>query len=111
MNFKNWWENWFSNYIEGQLCAGTAEEYSIFFNKHYFILSQYALSDIKAIDIMAVTKTTSTYSNSRQRKVYFVLQRCLLDALANDLINKSPFANLKPPKKSQKKFNFFLQMK
>jgi len=103
MTFKNWWENWYNNYIKYQLCYGTVKEYEIYYKKHYYLIENYEIEQIKAIDIMQVMNSTVNYANSRQRKVYFVLQRCFKDAVANETVEKNPMGNIKPPKKIKKK--------
>lgn len=106
MSFKTWWEQWY-NICTSQLSYGTRYEYNIFYDKHYCILNDMLLQDIKPINIIQVMNTTQCYSNSRQRKVFFILQKVFKDALINGYIERNPMEQLTPPKKLRKEVETF----
>lgn len=102
MTFKKWWNDWIEAYIADFLSYGTLSEYQIFYKKHYFVLEEMKLQDIRAINIMNIIRDSTNYANSRQRKVFFVLKKCFDDAISNGYINANPMISLKPAKKIKK---------
>ena len=106
IDFKTWWEQWY-NICTSQLSYGTRYEYKIFYEKHYFILNDMFLQNIKPINIIQVMNSAQSYSNSRQRKVFFVLQKILKDALINEFIERNPMEQITPPKKIRKEVETF----
>ena len=107
MTFQSWWNSWIEAYITDYLSYGTLCEYQIFYKKHYYVLDDMPLEDIKAINIMRIIRDASNYANSRQRKIFFVLRRCFDDAVSNNYINANPMISLKPAKKIKKEVKTF----
>lgn len=60
------------------------------------------LEKIKPIHIQRCLNTAKNYSTSRQRKVYFLLKRCLNEAVLNEYVTKNAAEKIKPPRNVKK---------
>ena len=102
MTFSEWFEEFFETYCEGVLSYDCTVEYKIIFQKHYYPIAYMELEKIKPIHIQRCLNTAKGYSTSRQRKVYFLLKRCLNEAVLNEYVTKNAAEKIKPPKNTKK---------
>lgn len=102
MKFSEWFEIYFDTYCKDSLAYNCQSEYSIIYKKHYRLLYDMELSEIKPLHIQQCMNTASEYSRSRQRKVYFLLHRVFEQAIFNDYAEINPVKKVKPPKKIKK---------
>lgn len=102
MKFAEWFDIFFDTYCKDNLAYDCQNEYRIIYKKHYSILYEMELSDIKPLHVQQCLNTARDYSSSRQRKVYFLLQRVFEQAIANDYAEHNPVKRVKPPKKIKK---------
>lgn len=102
MTFSEWFEEFFETYCEGVLSYDCTVEYKIIFKKHFYPIADMELEKIKPIHIQRCINTAKEYSSSRQRKVYFLLKRCLNEAVLNEYITKNAAEKIKPPKNIRK---------
>ena len=84
MIFSEWFDEYYETYCEGVFSYDCAVEYRIIFKKHFYPIADMELEKIKPIHIQRCLNTAKGYSTSRQRKVYFVLKRCLNEAVLNE---------------------------
>ena len=104
MIFSEWFDEYFETYCDGVLSHDCAVEYNIINKKHYYPIADMELDDIKPMHVQRCLNTAKNYSTSRQRKVYFLLKRCINEAILNEYATKNPVEKLKPPKKIIKNF-------
>lgn len=102
MTFGEWFKIFYEAYCENVLSYDCCKEYAIINEKHFSNLREMKLSDIKPINLQLCIKSTNTYSSSRQRKTYFLLQRVLGEAITNDYIASNPIEKVRCPKKIKK---------
>lgn len=102
MTFSEWFDEFFETYCEGILSYNCTVEYKIINEKHYYPIANMELEKIKPIHIQRCMNTAKQYSISRQRKVYFLLKRCLNEAILNDYITKNAAEKIKPPRNIHK---------
>lgn len=102
MLFKDWWKQYYSAFLDNQAAYDYCIECQIIFKKHYVSLHDKELRDIKPLDVQLCMKTAANYSSWRKRKVYYVLHKCLAEAVINDLMDINPVDKVRPPKKVRK---------
>lgn len=102
MLFKDWWKEYYSAFLDGQASYDYCVECQIIFKKHYSSIHDKELQDIRPLDVQLCMKTAADYSAWRKRKVYYVLHKCLAEAVINDLIDLNPVEKIRPPKKVRK---------
>lgn len=107
MTFADWWDIFYHTYCKGVLSFGCVQEYGIIYNKHYTLLYDMDLCDIKPIHIQQCVNTAAEYSVSRKRKVYFLLHRVFEQAIFNGYADYNPVEKVKPPKKVRKNVQLF----
>lgn len=104
MTFSEWFDEFFETYCDGVLSYDCAVEYKIINEKHYRPIANMELENIKPIHIQRCLNTAKNYGSSRQRKVYFLLKRCLNEAVLNEYASKNAAEKIKAPKKIIKNF-------
>lgn len=102
MTFSEWFDEFFETYCEGVLSYDCTVEYKIICEKHFYPIANMELEKIKPIHIQRCLNTAKSYSASRQRKVYFLLKRCLNEAVLNEYITKNAAERIKPPRNIKK---------
>ncbi len=102
MIFSEWFDEFYETYCEGVLSYDCATEYKIIFKRHYYPIANMELEKIKPIHIQRCLNTAKNYSTSRQRKVYFLLKRCLNEAVLNEYVTKNAAEKIKPPRNVKK---------
>lgn len=104
MTFSEWFDEFFETYCDGVLSYDCTVEYKIINEKHYRPIANMELESIKPIHVQRCLNTAKNYSPSRQRKVYFLLKRCLNEAVLNEYASKNAAEKVKAPKKITKNF-------
>lgn len=107
MIFANWFEQYIEAYCKDVIAYDSYYEYNIINRKHFENISQMELADIRPIDLQNCIKTTRKYSTDRQRRTFFLLKRCLREAVNNGFIVKNPMETMKPPKNIRKDRKYF----
>jgi len=107
MLFSEWFKVFYKVYCSTSLSYDCCKEYEIIFRKHLFPIHNFQLSDIKPLNIQECVNTANEYSNSRHRKVYFLLHRILSEAIVNDYCSDNPVSKCRPPKRQKKSVQFF----
>ncbi|MBP1546225.1 MAG: site-specific integrase [Oscillospiraceae bacterium] len=102
MTFSEWFDEFFETYCDGVLSYDCTVEYKIINNKHFYPIANLELEKIKPIHIQRCLNTAKNYSISRQRKVYFLLKRCLNEAVLNEYATKNAAEKIKPPRNVKK---------
>lgn len=99
MKFSEWFDTFFKVNCDDVISYSCSTEYSIINRKHFYLIADKELKDIKPIDVQLCLKTAVSYSSSRQRKVYYLLHKVMQEALINDLIDHNVVDKVRPPKK------------
>lgn len=107
MLFSEWFQIFYDTYIKNVVAYDSAVEYMSIYKKFYKSLYDMELSQVKPLHIQQCINLASSYSNSRHRKVYFLLNRCFSMAVLNDYIDKNPCEKVKPPKRIRKNVQYF----
>lgn len=107
MKFGEWFDIYFEINCKGVLTHDCCSEYSIINRKHFYSISEKELRDIKPIDVQTCLKTSSGYSSSRQRKVYYLLHRVIQEALINDYVDINVVDKVKAPRKVRKEVDCY----
>lgn len=102
MKFKDWFSLYFDVYVDDTVCYVASYEYNIIYKKHFRLLYDMELDDIRPINVKQVMKGVSEYGISRQRKTYNLLNKCFNAAVENDYMKKNPAISIKRPKKVTK---------
>lgn len=98
MKFSQWFDTFFKVNCDDVISYSCSKEYSIINRKHFYLIANKELQDIKPIDVQMCIKTAISYSSSRQRKVYYLLHKVMQEALINDLIDNNVVDKVRPPK-------------
>lgn len=107
MLFKDWFDIFYKNYCENILSYDCAYEYKKINEYHFTSLYDMELNDIKPLHIQACVNTALAYSVSRQRKVYYLLNRCFHEALVNDYADRNPVEKVRAPRNIKKEVQSF----
>lgn len=107
MLFNEWFTIYYDVYCKDVLSYVCYEEYGIINRKHFDIIADMELTEIKPLHIQQVMKTTTEYSIHRQRRVYFLLHRIFEQAIFNDYAVNNPVDKIKPPKKIKKNVEIY----
>lgn len=107
MIFSEWFNLFFEAYCEDVLSYDCKQEYRIIYKKHYELLYDMELTEVKPMHIQQCLNTSMNYSSSRQRKVYFLLHRVFEQAIFNDYAQNNPVEKVKPPRKIKKNVVLF----
>lgn len=99
MKFSEWFDEFYETYVDGVLSHDCAVEYKIINKKHYYPIAEMELDNIKPIHVQRCLNTANHLSSSRKRKVYFLLKRCINEAVLNEYTEKNPVEKVKPPKR------------
>ena len=107
MLFNEWFKIYYDVYCKDVLSYTCYEEYGIINRKHFDIIADMELTEVKPLHIQQVMKTTTEYSIHRQRRVYFLLHRIFEQAIFNDYAVNNPVDKIKPPKKIKKNVEIY----
>lgn len=107
MLFKDWFNIYYDAYCKDILSYVCYEEYGIINRKHFNIIADMELTEVKPLHIQQVMKTTTEYSIHRQRRVYFLLHRIFEQAIFNNYAVNNPVEKIKPPKKIKKNVEIY----
>ena len=107
MLFKEWFSIYYDVYCKDILSYGCYEEYGIINRKHFSLISDMELNDIKPLHIQQIMKTIKDYSVHRQRRVYFLLHRVFEQAILNDYAVSNPVEKIRPPKRIKKNVEIY----
>lgn len=102
MTFSEWWDSFYNVYLLPNVVYDCAREYQIIYDKHFAPLYALELSDATPLDIMRCMNSAVSYSDSRRRKVYFLLHNCFNTALSCGLCSVNPVDAVKKPRRSAK---------
>lgn len=102
MIFSEWFSKFFETYCNGVLSYDCSNEYRTIYKYHLATLYNLDLNDIKPMHIQECLKTALEYSTSRQRKVYYLLNKVFHEAIINDFANQNPVSKVRPPRKIKK---------
>ena len=107
MKFKNWWQLYYSVYIENVITYDKSQEYACIYKRHFKSLDDMELTEIKPMHCLCALKTTFDLSSERQRCAYFLLKRVFREAIVNEKCSVNPMIHIKPPRKVRKDVEFF----
>lgn len=102
MIFSEWFEQFMQTYCRKSLAYDVWTEYDRIYKKHYESIRDMDLDDIKPMHVKECINTAIEYSNSRQRKVYFLLSQAFGEAILNDITLNNPVKRVRPPKRERK---------
>jgi len=107
MLFSEWFIIFHKVYCSEILSYDCCREYEIINQKYLYPIHDLKLTDIKPLHIHQCVNTAKDYSNSRIRKVYFLIHRIFNEAVVNDYCSDNPVKKCRPPKKQKKSMKYF----
>ncbi len=107
MTFKDWWALFHKAYCEDVIAWDKSQDYKYIYEKHFKVLDNKEMDDIKPIDIISALKSTFKMSSDRQRTAYFLIKRVFREGIVNEVCNSNPVIYVKVPKKVRKDVEYF----